>query len=81
MLQQIRRRRLVPRVLAEIRVALREGITRDLQIGDICAKALTQLESSAAQAIGDARAALRVAAAENGVAVAGLSWASATATD
>lgn len=68
-------------VLADVRATLDKGITSDPQMGDVCAKALTKLELSAAGAVEQARAALTMAAAENGVDVAGLPWASSTPVD
>lgn len=68
-------------VLADVRAALDKGITSDPQMGDVCARALTQLEFSAARAIEDAQVALRVAGAESGVAGAGLPWASSLPAD
>ena len=68
-------------VIADLRAALDEGVTSDPLMGDVCAKALTRLDFSAARAIGDARAALVMAAEENRIAPDGLTWASTTPTD
>ncbi len=70
----------VQRVLTRTRASVREGVERDARMGQVCEKALTRLDLSAAAAIEAARAALAGAAAENGFA-AGLPWASATPTD
>lgn len=68
-------------VIADLRAAFDEGVTSDPLMGDVCAKALTRLDFSAARAIGEARAALVMAAEENRIAPDGLTWASTTPTN
>jgi hypothetical protein len=71
----------VEQVVADLRTALDRGITSDPLMGDVCTKPLTKLELSAAGAVEEARAALVMAAGENRIAPAGLSWASSLPAD